>query len=151
MIGREMSGRKPRAWALSLEMGVKALLEGWDTRVTWSHHTKTAYLDFLTDRQGPCQWSHGCSTYAAGTSFLQITWPDTRPCLGRSRAALAYPFFNSFSHLMSFSSSAPLSAGKRKGRLCSSQAWTAANPPPVSHQRQHHADPLDCLRKWIQQ
>lgn len=34
MIGREMSGRKPRAWALSLEMGVKALLEGWDTRVT---------------------------------------------------------------------------------------------------------------------
>lgn len=57
MILREMSGQNPKALALSLEMGLEALLEGEDTRVTCRakyHHQRvsTAHLDPLTDRQG---------------------------------------------------------------------------------------------------
>ena len=149
---RETSGQKPRAWALSLEMGVEALLEGWDTRETWNRHTKTAYLDPLTDRQGPWQWSRGCTTYTAGTrlSFLQITWPDIRLCLGRRQAALASPFFYSFSHLWVFVLFCTFDSREEEGEAVQFPGLDRSQPSPSFTSEAAPCGPLDCLRKWIQ-
>lgn len=60
---REMSGQKPRASALSLEMGMEGPLEGWGqwrtwTAGYWSHHPNTTYLDSHRQAGAIKLWLH---------------------------------------------------------------------------------------------